>query len=443
MQFRIIMTNLRVLVKKFLPLWADGMIRFLIYTNYFDLYLILTAGTRHHYALKRVISKQKLNVVFFAFERTAWKYDQLYKFFEQDERFQPAIAICPFKNCAIEIMVQEMARTSQFLTAKNFNVVKTYNEQTGEWLDVKKVLQPDIIFFTNPHKLTKDDYYITNYINYLTCYLPYTFQISNLYELQYNQLFHNLIWKAFYPTNIHQEMARKYARNRGRNVVISGYSGTDLLQDKSYTPKDSWKIKSRDIKRIIWAPHHTIDNDTGFLAFSNFLVYHQEILNIAIKYAGKIQIAFKPHPFLRTKLILEKDWGIEKTDAYYSKWDNLPNGQLESSDYADLFLTSDAMIHDSSSFMAEYLAVNKPVLFTLRDPKIPERLNSIGKRAFEQHYHAYSANDIIRFIEDTVINGNDVKKDQREAFVSDYIKTPNDVSATMNIYKYINEKLKA
>ena len=435
------MTNFRKTAKKIAPLWLYRFIKFLIYTNYFNLYLILTAGIRHYFALRKIISKPKINVVFFAIDGTTWKYDQLYKLFEQNKRFEPAIVVCPYVNVGNAIMVEEMARTYHLLTAKNFNVVKTYNEQSGEWLDVKKVLEPDIIFFTNPHKLTKEDYYITNYINYLTCYLPYTFQISNLYELQYNQLFHNLIWKAFYPTIIHKEIAQKYAGNRGRNVVISGYSGTDILQDKSYTPKDSWKIKNRDIKRIIWAPHHTIDNDTGYMAYSNFLVYQQEILNLAVKYADKIQIAFKPHPILRYKLYLEKDWGIEKTDAYYSKWENLPNGQLEASDYADLFLTSDAMIHDSSSFIAEYLAVNKPVLFTLRDPKIPERLNSIGKRAFEQHYHAYSANDIIQFIEDTVVNGNDIKKDHRESFVLNYIKTPNDVPATTNIYKYINDKL--
>ncbi len=426
-----------------MPAWSFGFIKFVIYTNYFNLYLILTSGVRHHFAFRKIINKPKINVVFFAIDRATWKYDQLYKLFKQNKKFEPAIVVCPNNNYGNEILVEEMARTFRSLNAKNFNVVKTYNEQTGEWLDVKKVLKPDIIFFTNPHQLTKKEYYITNYINYLTCYLPYTFQISNLYELQYNQLFHNLVWKAFYPTTIHKEIAQKYARNRGRNVVISGYSGTDKLQDKSYSPKDSWKIKSRDIKRIIWAPHHTIDNDTSFMAYSNFLVYHKDILNMAMKYVDKIQIAFKPHPLLRSKLYLEKDWGIEKTNAYYSKWENLPNGQLEECDYADLFLTSDAMIHDSSSFMAEYLIVNKPVLFTIRDQKITERLNIFGKMAFEQHYHAYSSDDIVRFIEGVVINDNDIKKDQKESFVLKYIKTPNDSSATMNIFNFVTDKFKA
>jgi hypothetical protein len=60
---------------------------------------------------------------------------------------------------------------------------------------------------------------------------------------------------------------------------------------------------------------------------------------------------------------LEQDpnWGSEKTTAYYDKWDNLDNGQFKSGDYVDL-LTSDALIHDCGSFMAEYLVVGKPAL---------------------------------------------------------------------------------
>jgi hypothetical protein len=442
MQLQIIMINFRKTTKRIIPVWSYKFIKCIIYTNYFNLYLILTSGIRHHLAFRKIIGKSKINIVFFAIDRTTWKYDQLYKLFEQNERFEPAIVVCAYSNVGNDIMAEEMTKTYSSLTSKKFNVFKTYNVQTGEWLDVKKVLRPDIIFFTNPHKLTKEDYSITNYTNYLTCYLPYTFQISHLYELQYNQLFHNLIWKIFYPTTIHREIAQKNARNGGKNAVVSGYIGTDILQDNSYIPIDLWKIKNRNIKRIIWAPHHSIDNDTCFLAYSNFIRFHNIMLEIAMSHFDKIQIAFKPHPILKTKLYLEKDWGFEKTNAYYSSWENLPNGQLEESDYADLFLTSDAMVHDSASFMAEYMAVNKPVLYTIRDHNVTDRFNLIGKMAFEQHYHAYSSIDIINFIEDVVINENDIKKSQRESFILKYLKPPNNVSATLNIYKMINDKFK-
>ena len=63
------------------------------------------------------------------------------------------------------------------------------------------------------------------------------------------------------------------------------------------------------------------------------------MIEIALLYKDKVQIAFKPHPLLKEKLI--KLWGAQATDDYYRKWDNLPNGQLETGDYVDLFKTSD------------------------------------------------------------------------------------------------------
>ena len=78
-------------------------------------------------------------------------------------------------------------------------------------------------------------------------------------------------------------------------------------------------------------------------------------------------IAFKPHPILKPKLYKHALWGKERTDAYYHCWETMENTQLEMSDYIDLFMTSDAMIFDSVSFMTEYLYTKKPALFLCRE----------------------------------------------------------------------------
>ena len=71
----------------------------------------------------------------------------------------------------------------------------------------------------------------------------------------------------------------------------------------------------------------------GCLSYSCFLRYYQVFLNIAEKYKDKIQIAFKPHPLLKVKLSKHKEWGQQRTEDYYKKWQNLENGQLEEDDY--------------------------------------------------------------------------------------------------------------
>jgi CDP-glycerol glycerophosphotransferase (TagB/SpsB family) len=190
------------------------------------------------------------------------------------------------------------------------------------------------------------------------------------------------------------------------------------------------------LKRIIWAPHHTIDFREG-LGYSNFLRYHQIMLDIAENYKDKIQIAFKPHPLLKVKLSKHEEWGKQRTHNYYLTWENLDNGQLETDDYVDLFNTSDAMIFDSASFLAEYLYCGKPSLFTFSDSNTKDRFNEFGKLALEQHYHAYNETQIMDFIENVVCAGKDIKKENRKVFYHKHLIPPNDKTASENIYNEI------
>ena len=99
------------------------------------------------------------------------------------------------------------------------------------------------------------------------------------------------------------------------------------------------------------------------------------------------------------------------------------------------------MIHDSGSFLTEYLYTSKPVLHTNRDEKISERLNSFGLKCFNKHYHAKSEHDIINFIENVVINEKDSMKEEREFFKNSFLLPPNGRTASMNIYLDIKQDI--
>ena len=140
--------------------------------------------------------------------------------------------------------------------------------------------------------------------------------------------------------------------------------------------------------------------------------------------------------------LINKKWGKESADAYYDKWANLENGQLETGEFIDLFLTSDAMILDSISFIAEYTATNTPSLFTIGSTS-RVRLNDFGAINFEVLYHTDNnlKEDIERFIVDVVINGNDTKKEERTEFVNKYLLPPNGKSSAENIYDNILDEI--
>lgn len=397
----------------------------------------------HQRALENVRKKEKIKVVFFLIHEAIWKYEALYKLFEHDERYDPLVVVCPIITFGEENMLREMNQAFNTFTYKGYKVLKSLDENTGEWLDVKKKIKPDIIFFTNPHKLTKNEYYIENFLDVLTCYVPYAFVVIHSIEMHYNQFFQFALWKHFVETDFQRNYALHYFPLKKNNICKTGYPSLDRVFQNNYIPKSVWKNleNPEKVKKIIWAPHHTISGQGADLDYSSFKFLSDFFLNI-LKKNENIQVAFKPHPLLKPKLYRDKDWGEGRTNKYYDAWNTIPNGQLEEGDYVDLFFSSDALILDSASFMVEYLYTQKPLLFTILDTGIRDRFNSFGKLVFDHLYHSENQNEIEKFIENVVIAGNDFKVQDRLKILENLILPDNGQTASMNIYMEIKNALK-
>lgn len=437
------MRKLKLIVKKCLPAEVWGFLvkaKSFVYHNCIDLYnlyFIKKAPRRHRKALEIVRNKEVIKVAFFLTHESVWKYEVFYDLMLQHPRFEPKIFVCPIVNFGMENMLFEMDKAFEAFKDKGYNVVKTYNNETGEYLDIKNNFSPDIVFFTNPHKGLQDyRYYINQFAKTLTCYVPYSIPTVN-YDFTYKLGFYGLVWKIFSETEIHQKMASKEQINKGINRIVTGYPGFDpLLINK--TPKEVWKNKNPVLKRIIWTPHHLMNE---LSKVSNFLEYYDFFLEIADIYKDKLQIAFNPHPLLRIKLENDPNWGKEKTDVYFNKWVNLENGQYGKGYYIDLFLASDALIHDSGTFMAEYLFTGKPSLFMVRDESIMDYWNVFGEKALSVHYQSRNQKQVIDFIENVVLKENDSLKEERNVFVKNTLLPKDNLTASENILNYLEGEI--
>lgn len=360
---------------------------------------------------------------------------------EQDECFDPVVFVCPYLAFGDENMIHVMDEAYKTFYKDGYKVFKTYDKSKKTWLDIKTFFQPDLVCFTSPWELTRPEFLISNYLKTLTCYVPYGYKISHLYEAHFNRPMQNLVWKFFLETEIHKKLSLKYSQNKSINTVVTGYPGMDRFLKKGERYQDIWKIKDRKIKRIIWDPHHTIPGQGATLDYSTFLKYADFMLELCDKYKNEIQIAFKPHPVLRLNLNHENVWGKNKTDIYFRRWEELSNGQLIEGDYLDLFFTSDAMIHDCGSFLIEYLYTNKPVMYLWNDESIPERFNEIGKIALTKLYQGRKQKDIEDFIENTILGNDDPMKKDRIQFFNKIIKPPKNETASENIYTNIKSSI--
>ncbi|MBO7570976.1 MAG: CDP-glycerol glycerophosphotransferase family protein [Bacteroidales bacterium] len=375
--------------------------------------------TRQIAAAERLQGKNRIEVAFLLTIPGMWKSDYLFQALSDNPKYHPYIVIYPysvFKGFDKQEIDATIENTRRFVEAKGFEYIIPYDAKHNQWEDIKKTLKPDIVIFTTPYKDIPPQYFIYNFKDTLTCYVPYGFSSLNLFKINYDLIFHNLVGLHFVETEIHKQTATEHSRNKGENIVVTGYPGTEVFLRNDYIPNDVWKPQTVAKKRIIWAPHHTIDGD---FAISSFLQFCDTMPKLAMEYSDKVQFVFKPHQLLKFKL--QQIWGLERTEKYYRQWQEMPNCQLEECSYIDLFLTSDAMIHDCGSFTTEYLFTRKPVMYLIKNEDFVSKFSPFGLMSFNNHYQGRTENDIRNFIESVVINGNDPMQKQRGDFFDKYL----------------------
>ncbi len=369
---------------------------------------IVSAQRKQLVALNQLKNKEKINCVFFALFEESWKYDGIYQIMLNNPRFNPTILVCPVVDFGRDNMIYKMEKCYNAFCKKGYKVLKSYDINTDTYIDVKQTLEPDIIFYTTPYKSQVDSrYYITMFDDVLSVYVPYYINSNKDFQMAYNREFHNLVWRRYLETEYHKKLSKKYSANNGINVVNTGYPGIECFLKKKTVERKGTK------KCIIWAPHHTID-PVGLIYYSCFLQYCEGMVELAKKYSDSVHFVFKPHPLLRNKL--NNKWGKDKTDAYYNLWNTMDNTSLNEGAYENLFFDSDGMIHDSASFIVEYLYLNKPVMRTLNGENLGKLYNEFGLKCIDNHYHAKSLQDIETFIQN-VINGVDPMREKRTKFV--------------------------
>jgi len=405
-------------------------------------HMIHNAQKKAEQAAARLKGKEKIEVAFLLTIPGMWKLDYVFSRMQKSKHYHPYVVIYPysnFKGFNEQALQETLQRTEDFIKSRGYEYVIPYNQETGKWEDIKKTLNPDIVFFTTPYRDVAPQYYYYHFADRLTCFVPYAFCSLNLYALNYHPILVNLCGLNFAETPFHLGFAQKYAASKGTNFVVTGYPGTEVYLDKDYVSPDVWKTKTAKMKRVIWAPHHTIDGSDNFQV-STFLDYYEKMLEIAEQYKDQIHFAFKPHQLLKFKLI--QLWGEERTNAYYKRWETMENGQLEEADYRDLFIHSDAIIHDSGGFTTEYLFTKKPAMYLARHEHYEDMFNDFGRLSFQQYYKAYNADDIIRFLEDVLLKGNDSMKASREQFFETYLAPYNGKMPSENIIEAIENKIK-
>lgn len=377
----------------------------------------------HFYLNTRVFFIRKKRVIRFGFlvqELTQWKSEYLYLFMLSHPRFDPVICISPSLGYpGAENKLIEYCRS------KGYDyVLLDENKTIVNQIDLDFVA-PEKPYMKEIHRL----HWIEN--NKTIPYVSIPYYLSTITEeWVVNQRLNILCWKQFVDNESCKADWERIHRLKGKSYAVTGLPVMDeLLTSKEDLP-DVWPQNDRR-KRIVYAPHHTIaDMHWEGIGYSTFLDYSQLMLDISDKYNDDVYFVFKPHPSLRKRLL--KCWGEKRTEAYYRSWEKPGFSHVEEGKYLPLFKHSDALIHDCASFTIEYMYMEKPVMYLVRDEAHTQNMIPYAKEAFDLHYKGKSASDIERFIED-VINGYDPLYRQRILFKKQWLLPPNGKTACENI----------
>ena len=387
----------------------------------------------------------KIKVAFIVICLTKWKLETVYKRMLDDENFTPKLFVCPMTSESSELQMLEMNKIFDYFQNKGFIVQRTdlnneSNRSTTQYIDIKKEFNPNVIFFETQYSETLPQYTLNSFRDILSCHVPYHHQQERYTTLQYNTSFHHNVNKSFYTSELHKQLA-KQTKNKGVNIEVTGYTGAEnLLTAKE---GDAWGKNVNGRTKIILAPHHLINDlfiytgDTH-AAMSTFLIYCDVFIKLAKKHAQQVIFAFKPHPNL--KRVLFHEWGADRTEQYYSFWENNENTLLATGTYASLFAGSDAMIHDSGSFTVDYLYTQKPVMYLIRNEKTRRAwYNEFGLQAFDAHYHAHTKEDIEAFVLQVIENKSDDLKSSRKIFFDSYLYKDEDNLPSIKIIESIKK----
>jgi len=328
--------------------------------------------------------KRKIKVAFLCEENAKWGYQSVYDELIKDENFE----VLPIINLPILTYVrQELTQENnkKFFDSFNMDSIDGFDYEKNEYKSLKD-FQPDIVFYQQPwyminsqHPKEVSKYALCAIVSYgLTSIDVDSWGSQSIKERMGN------IWKMFCESNYHNKFYQKASLLKNKDITTTtGYPKLDSYQEKIDSRFEKlWKDKNHTHPRIIWAPHHSIEN-YGF-QMSNFKEHYQFFLNFA-KSHKEYRFIFKPHPVLRHKCISEKFMSEIEFDNYINEWNELENASVyNEGNYFDIFKSSDVLITDSSSFLAEYFYSTKPIIFL--DNKNRAGFNEFGKKIKKYFY---------------------------------------------------------
>jgi CDP-glycerol glycerophosphotransferase (TagB/SpsB family) len=363
---------------------------------------------RYENKLKELVEKfgnEKIKVGFLVSEPAKWQYQSIYEALDKSDEFEPVVLVTALRivhrGRRSSYYYKTIEECFDFFKAKGLNVRYAYN--VGEKTYVhSKDLGVDILFYQQPWELDDSQHplYCSRYA--LTCYVSYSIELLEA-QIDYTQTFHHFLWRFYVDTEENLQRYESYRRGNAENCVVVGIPKLDEYVGNACGESSRSYWRSTEKFKIIYAPHHSFESDG--LRLGTFQKNGRFILEYARRHPETTWL-FKPHPRFKEALFQNRIMSEQEIDDYYEAWNEI--GSIYTlGDYFDIFRTSDMMITDSCSFLAEYLPTLHPIVRLIDEHSVP--LNNFGRKICAGYYEV-SDNEELEKVCDSIQQHKDEKR---------------------------------
>jgi len=235
-----------------------------------------------------------------------------------------------------------------------------------------QAVSPDVVFYMKPYKYFRgcpDDWFVKT-VKKMT---PYTVFISYCLDVQggeelrkyfYEQPAFYYMWRIIGYSDYYKKMMTRYGFRNGENVVTLGHPkfdcSYDLISHKAFVyPEWEKKIAGRPV--IFWNSHFSVLPENGVGTF----IQWSRLIFSYFKNNSDAVLLWRPHPLFWETIQQNYPEQNAEFEAFVKDLETWPNVIVDrTEDYRYAFSMSDALISDAATFLVEYCASGKPVLYT-------------------------------------------------------------------------------
>lgn len=373
--------------------------------------------------MKRRLTDQPIKVGFVCHMPSIWgKLSPLYRLLRDSLGFETVLIASPYRHSSFGDDDYHDAGTFEFLLqVEQTEPIKGYDETTGRWIELRR-LALDYVFFQTPYQEQFPKEFSSQSVSRHTriCYVPYYGTLiykGEVEKITHPGHFFNNVSMAFVGNATEcKYLSSRFSHLRlGEGSFATGSPMNDSLLVGPQEEDGSWNLpRSESRKRILWTPRwRTKEGNCHFFDYKDYF------LDVAAK-RNDVDFLFRPHPLMLHNLATTGEMPLEEQKRMLSRYNGLSNASINSSgNYQNIFLTSDILVSDMSSVMAEYFLTGKPIVYTHRQSSF----NELGERLSEGFYWARNKEELDCVLAG-LLAGNDPLRDKRASLTRELFCLP-------------------